>query len=366
MHSPRSGSVIMRCCPRSASATAVLLGLVLLVVAGCGAGSRSGPPPPQPAIGFVLAKTTEDFAREMDQGYRAGAQMAGGVQAMVTGTPTDDGPQQVELFKQLSATAHSGIAVAPSAPELFAGPMAQAAGNGLPVITVGGRPAPGAEVKLLVSNDSYALGQMLADETANRLPPNTTGTIVLGSTSPAHPGLDQRGAGMRDQLVRRLPSARVVGPFDTQLDDAPNLDAWRLLAAANPKAVAFLGTADIDAYNLARIKAESHGTWLAGGFGVDPRTLQGIKERQLDVVISPEHFLTAAGAGWVLAEHARGARPLPQGWIVIPGLAITSDNVEEIIRRQSSEANKFAWAKPQIEKIVNDPTHFLRPLDQAR
>ena len=103
-----------------------------------------------------------------------------------------------------------------------------------------------------------------------------------------------------------------------------------------------------------------------GPFGVDQRTLRAIKDGQLFAVVSPEHFVNTACAGWLMARHARDARPLPEGWLVTPGLVVTPANVDEIVSRQSSEAAKLAWAKPQLENIINNPTGFVRPLDQAR
>jgi ribose transport system substrate-binding protein len=357
----------MRIAPRSVTAPMLLVVLVLnLVLTGCGDQHKGGSPGERNTIGLVVSKTSSDFAREMGEGYRAGAQGIGGVQVMVTGPATDNGPDQVQRFEELTRGAKGGIAVAPSAPELFARPMAETQAGGTPVITVGGRPAPGSDVRLLVSNDSYGLGETLAEETVKRLPPDCACKIIIGSSSPSHPGLDQRAAGTRDALTRRLPKAQVLGPLDTQLEDSANLAAWRVLVNANPDAVAFLGTADIDAYNLAAIRAETRSRWLAGGFGVDRRTLQAIKDGQLFAAVSPEHFLNTAVAGRLMAEHARGARPLPEGWLVTPGLVVDPANVDDIIRRQSSEAGKLAWTKPQLENIISNQDRFLRPLDQAR
>jgi ribose transport system substrate-binding protein len=167
-------------------------------------------------------------------------------------------------------------------------------------------------------------------------------------------------------FAQRLPNVRVMGPFDTQLDPPANLSAWQVLVAANPDAVAFLGTGDLDAINLASIRTSTGGTWLAAGYSVDRRALQAVKDGQLFAVVSPDHFLTAAVAGWLLAEHAKDTRPLPEGWLATPSITVTAANVDEIIARQSSEANKLAWYRPQLDRMTRGPAGFLTPLDQAR
>jgi ribose transport system substrate-binding protein len=355
----------MRFRPRAAKMAVLAFGLVLaLGVTACvGAGVAPGE---RLKIGFLVQNTKFDFTKELSEGYRAGAEISGGVDTAVIGPPTHDGPRQIQLFKELTATAKGGIAVSVSAPELLARPLAEAAAsNGPPLIAVAGRPAPGPGITLLIENDNYELGSMLADEAIKRLPPQTSGKVILGTNQPALPALDQRAMGMRDQFARRLPNTRVLGPFDVQKDPQANLASWRLLVGANPDAVAFLATGDIDAISLATVRASTPGTWLTGGFSVDPRALQAVKDGRLSISISPEHFLKGVAGGWLLAEHAKRARPLPQGWLVTPGLAITFSNVDEIIRRQTSAANKLTGAQPQLDQIIATPERFLRPLDQS-
>ncbi len=339
------------------------LALALGLLSACGDAKTSDH---RPTIGFLSQNTGRDFSKEMSEGFRAGAQTSGGVEALVTGPPTHDGLAQVELFKELTPKAKDGIAVSAAAPELLARPMAEVVDSGTPVIAVaGGQIAPGAGVKLLIENDNYELGQLLADEVIGRLPPNGTGKVILGSNSPAQPALDQRATGMRDRFTQRLPSMRVMGPFDTQRDAPANQVAWQRLVVANPDAVAFLGTGDVDAVNLAAVHATG-GTWLAGGFSLDPQALRGVKDGHLVATVSGEHYLKGAVAGWLLAEHAKDARQLPEGWFVTRGLVVTSSNVDAITGRQSSEANKLGWFKPQIDTLTANLDQSLRPLDQVR
>lgn len=335
----------------------------LLALSGCAEEKTSGD---RPVIGFVSQNTSRDFSNEMSQGFTAGAGIAGGVEAVVTGPPTHDGLKQVELFRDLITRAKGGIGVSAVAPELLAGPTAEVVESGIPVIAVaGGQIAPGAGIKLLVENDNYELGRLLADEAIKRLPPDSTGKIVLGSNSPAMPALDQRAQGMRDRFTEKLPKARVTGPLDTQRDAPANLAAWKTVVEANPDALAFLGTGDVDAINLAAIRASTKGTWLAGSFSLDPKALQGVKDGQLFALVSAEHFLKGAVAGWLLAERAKGKAKLPEGWFVTPGLVVSSSNVDEIANRQSSD-NKATWFSQQVSSLTADVDAHLKPLDQVR
>jgi ribose transport system substrate-binding protein len=356
----------MRLQSRSVLAAAVSFGLVLaLGLTGCTGATGPFSSAERPKIGFLVQNTQFDFTKELSDGYRAGARISGGVESTITGPATHDASQQVELFNEMITTTKAGVAVSSSSPQVLAPPLARAAASGIPLVAVGGRPARGSGVRLLVESDNYELGQMLAAEMIKRLPPEATGKIILGTNRPALPALDERAMGMRDEFTRKLPKVRVMGPFDVERDPPANLRAWRLLVAANPDAIAFLGTGDMDAFNLASVRSSTNGSWLAGAFSVDPRALQAVKSGQLCASVSPEHFLKSAGAAWLLAEHAKGARRLPEGWLVTPGLAITASNVDDIIRRQSSEENKLAGSKPHLDRITANPGQFLRPLATA-
>ncbi len=348
-------------------AVRVVLPAVLLAVtgvSGCGGEKTSDDPP---TIGFLAQNDSRDFSREMSDGFRVGAEIAGGVRAELTGPDTHDGLKQVELLRDLAARAKGGIGVSAVAPELVAEPMAEVVGQGIPVMAVaGGQVAPGSEVKFMIENDGFDLGRTLADATADRLPADASGKIVIGSNSPAMPALDQRVLGMRSRLLERLPRLQVIGPLDTGRDATTNLATWQRLADANPDALALLGAGDVDAVNLAAVHAEKNAKWLAASFSIDPKALQGVKEGHLFATISAEHFLKGAVAGWMLAQHAKSGRKLPEGWFVAPGLVVQASNVDEIMRRQTSEATRLQAARPQIDALTADPMKHLRPLDQAR
>lgn len=312
-------------------------------------------------VSFVVANDQLNFAVEMMDGFRTGAGDVGGVKEVVVGPPTVDGPREVQLFKSVPKGSRDGVSVFTLSPELFADPLSAAVQAGVPVIAVDNPPGPGMHVSLFIGNDNYQLGQMLADETIRKLPGDATGKIIIGTSTPGVPVLDLRANGMRDEFHKRLPKVTVLGPFDTKQDVVANEAAWRVLVQSNPTALAFLGTGDADGWNLAAIRRSLHGTWLAGAYDLDPRSLQAVKSGDL-MLVSPEHFLKGAVAGWLQADHARNGTALPRGWILTPGLAVTSANIDAILARQVSLDARRAWFAPEVDDIVKHTRKYLRPL----
>ena len=103
----------------------------------------------------------------------------------------------------------------------------------------------------------------------------------------------------------------VVGSFDSKQDPLVNRSTWQTLVEANPDALAFLGTGDADAYNLADIRKATKGKWLAGVNDLDARSLAAVKRGDL-LLVSPEHFIKGAVAGRIQARTRRTARFCPR------------------------------------------------------
>jgi ribose transport system substrate-binding protein len=338
----------------------VLLPLLLAALTACSGQKASV----VPKVGFIVANSQLNFATEMANGFRAGVQDVGGVEDVVDGPPIVDGPRQLQMFEQMKQDAADGISVFTLSPDLFAGPLAEAAADGIPIIAVDNQPPPSSNITLFVGNDNYQLGQMLADEIVAQVPASAKGKIVLGNNSPGVPVLDQRAKGIRDRLQSKLPNVTVSGPFDTKQDVMANLAAWRTLVRANPGALAFLGTGDADGWNLAQIRRSTRAKWLAGAFDLDPKALAAVKDGDL-VLVSPEHYIKGDIAGRLQAQHAKDGTPLPAGWIYTPGLAVTKANVDSVTARQKSLEARRAYFTPLVTRILADPSS-LRPLDQAR
>jgi ribose transport system substrate-binding protein len=339
---------------------------LVLGVVGCGNGGKTESTT-KPRVAFVLVSTDLNFAKEMSTGFEAGVKQVGGVDCTVAGPSRMDNAGEAKIFQELlrSNQAKDGISLFQQAAEIFAPLIAEAHAKDIPMIAVDNKMDTTSKVDLFVGNDNYALGQTLADEAIGKLPADAAGTVVIGTPVPGIPVLEQRAKGMRDQFNERLPDVDVLGPFDSKQDPLVNLSTWKALVAANPDALAFLGTGDADAYNLASLRKEQKAKWLAGGFDLDPRSLQAVKDGDL-LLVSPEHYVKGAIAGRLQAQRAKDGKPLSKGWIYTPGLAVNQANIDEITRRQASAEAKAAWFKPHIDGILKEENKYLRPLSDAK
>jgi ribose transport system substrate-binding protein len=338
---------------------------LLLVLALAVTLSACGAAPSRAPVAFLAVDARQNFVREMSEGFTAGVDEVGGVSHAESGPDIGDVAAQLDMFRGYQRTHPGGLSVFTQNPELFAGPLSEATGAGIPVIAVTCPPAPGSGVTLYIGNDNYWMGRTLAAQLALRLPKDEPGLVVLGENMPGMPTLDQRVIGLRDEFQQRFPKLTVLGPFDTKLDPAANKEAWEVLVRANPKALAFIGTGEADGRNLAAIRIASRGGWAAGSFGLDQPSLDAVKTGNLTLV-SPEHFLQGAVAGRFQAMHAKTGAALPRGWIVISGIVVNATNIDAIIARQAWSGSKQDWFRPQIDDIAAHPARYLRSLSAVR
>jgi len=332
----------------------------MLASASLAACSSAPAKPRSNKIAVVVAGTKQEFGAEMMGGFTEGAEQVGGVDVRATGTDLVDGPKQVEIFEGLTATHPGGITAFSFTPDLLAPAQAAADAKGVPLIALDTPPAPSSNVKLLVANDNVELGRQLAATIAGQLPPSSKGTIVVGTTSPGAEVLDQRAQGMREEFAKRLPGVTVLGPLDTKQDPGQNLKAWRLLIKANKHALAFLGTGE-EAESLVKVRRETKGKWLAGAVTGAHDALLAVKAGDL-LTVSAEYRTEGMVAGRLQARHATTGEALPTGWITIPGVPITPDDVDEILARDADARSRNAWSRAMTDKILGDLTTYLRPL----
>jgi len=99
-----------------------------------------------------------------------------------------------------------------------------------------------------------------------------------------------------------------------------------------------------------------------GGGDVDPIALEAVKTGYVYALGDPYHYMKGYIAGTLLAQAAKSGKPLTAGWWN-PGQGIvTSENVEQIIKRESSPAAKYAFFAPLIKKELAEPSAYLKPL----
>jgi len=356
---------------RTIGALAMTLG-VTLGIAGCGEAESTRPAASAgtttPRVAFVGVANEQNFDKEMATGFTVAVRQVGGVESSVEGPARMDNAAEAKVFEEVLRTgkAPDGVTMHMQAADLFAPLLADAHAKNIPIIAVDNKMDPTSGVELYVGNDNYMLGQTLADQVIKQLPADAKGDVVIGTPVPGVPVLELRAKGIRDEFAKRLPDVDVLGPFDSKQDPLVNLTAWTNLVDSNPDALAFMGTGDADAYNLAGIRKKRKAKWLAAAFDLDPKSLAAVKEGNL-LLVSPEHFVKGAVAGRLQAQHAKDrARPLPKGWIYTPGLAVTRENIDEIMKRQASESSREAWFTPRVDEILRDQQTYVRPLNDAR
>ncbi len=64
------------------------------------------------------------------------------------------------------------------------------------------------------------------------------------------------------------------------------------------------------------------------------------------------------------AARAAEGDALPEGWIEIPGLAVTPDNIVQMMARQSTPAGRKAWFSAPVNKILDRLDENLRPMSE--
>jgi len=353
------------------SAMTMLALLLLTACSGLGSSTSSTVPttggknPASIHVGFITETTSEDFALEM----AAGAQYAANqyhVSAQIVAPPTINHQAAIGLFDGLTKTARDGIAVETLAPNLFTLPEANAVSGGIPVIAVDTVPLAGSRITTYIGNDNFSAGETLADAAINHIPTNARGNMLIGVDTPGVPVLDNRAQGIKQEFQRLRANLQVVGPFNSQQVTALNLVSWKNIIKNHSNIVACLGVGDPDNSSLAQIKQDDHGAYISGAFDLDPTALQAIVNGTNFGLVDPEHFLKGYVAMRLLIEHALSGKTIPQGWWNTGHLLVTQSNVQQIITRQQSLANKGQFYQPIAEKEFANPASYIKPVNQAK
>jgi ABC-type sugar transport system substrate-binding protein len=372
-------SVVMPSRTRSRCARAALAlraGAVALAVAACGGGDGGGSSAgagdggarkaaDDVTLAMITATTTQNAFQEMAFGARAAAGVEG-VRLNSAAPNGINGPQQVQLFQAAMQTAKDGIATETTTPDLFVRPFSQAAGRGIPQVSVDTPPPAGSRVETFVGNDNAEVGAVLATAMLDRIPAGATGEIVLGNPIPGLPVLDQRIAGMRRVLQAERPRIRLTGPFNTGAEPTQNFNAWTGIVKAHPNAIAYLDPGDQAVVSLARIQQQTGRKLLVGGADVDPVALQAVKDGRVYALADPEHWLKGYIAIALLARRARDGTALPKGWWNPGSALITARNVDQVLARQKDNATRTAYFKATVDRQLADPQRYLKPLPAGR
>jgi ABC-type sugar transport system substrate-binding protein len=316
-------------------------------------------------LAMITATTTQNAFQEMAFGAKAAAG-AEGVKLNSAAPNGINGPQEVQLFQAATQTSKDGIATMTTTPDLFVRPFAQAAARGIPQVSVDTPPPAGSNVTTFVGNDNVQVGRVLASAILEKVPENATGEIVLGNPIPGLPVLDLRVQGIKEVLRQKRPNIKLVGPLNTGPEPTQNFNAWRGIVKAHPNALAFLDPGDQAAVSLARIEQQTGRKLLVGGADVDPVALQAVKDGRVYALADPEHWLKGYIAIALLARRARDGTPLPKGWWNPGASLVTAKNIDDILKRQRSNATRAAWYKATVDKQLANPSRYVKPLPTGK
>jgi ABC-type sugar transport system substrate-binding protein len=344
--------------------------VVALVLSACGSSNSStgsttsssgstGSSGSSIKLAVVTASTTQNAFQEMADGAEAAAEHEG--VSISSSAPNGVNPtQEVSQFQAATHTAKNGVAIMTTAPEDFIRAYNQAVEENVPVVTMDAPPPTGSKVTTYVGNNNIAVGEGLATYMLKKLP--MSGEVVIGNDIPGLILLELRIKGMEKVLKKERPGLKIAGPYAVGSEPAENYDHWSNLVKSHPNAVAFLAPGDQDAVSMYRIQKQTGKHYLVGACDVDPIALEAVKGGYVDALGDPYHYMKGYIAGTLLAEHAKTGKPLTAGWWN-PGQGIvTSENVDEILKRESSPAAKYAFFEPLIKKELADPSAYLKPL----
>jgi ABC-type sugar transport system substrate-binding protein len=145
-----------------------------------------------------------------------------------------------------------------------------------------------------------------------------------------------------------------------------NYGRWENIMAANPDAVGAVGLCSMDITNLAQIKERSGGTWLIGGYDLDPPTLQAIKDGWAQVTLGQQEYLQGYLPVRMLAEHLINGTPLVEAWIEIPTEIVTAENVDDYVARQTDDQVQYDYYQEYLAENYADLEAVSRPYDDLR
>ena len=315
-------------------------------------------------LAIITASSTQNAFQEMDLGGKS----AGSHEGIDLKSAAPNGinpPQEVQLFQAATQTSKDGIGLMTTAPNLFVRPMAQAVDSGIPVIAIDAAPLPGSKVDTFVGNSNTDLGRNLATKMLEKIPADATGEVVMGNDIPGLPLLEARLNGMKEVIQKERPNLKILGPFNVGAEPTDNYNHWNALVKAHPNAVAYLAPGDQDAVSFNRISKTTGKKYVVGACDVDPIALQAVQNGNVYALGDPEHWLKGYVAIALLAQHGKDGKAIPKGWLNPGSGIVDSSNVAQIIARQKDNNTRYDFYKDTVNKILANPSAYIKPLDQA-
>jgi ribose transport system substrate-binding protein len=350
-------------------AAAIVAPLTLVALAACAdTGGGGGDEPIK--ITLVQGTTALPFAQITAAGATAAMEEVGGIDFDIAGPANIDPAAEVKIFQQVVATRPDGILLQELPPELFTRPVEDAEAAGIVVLPYTIAPAADSTSTSFVGDNGFDLGRAGAEAVADALieqfgSEDITGDIVTGICVPGLSVLTSRIDGFKERITERLPGVNVLDAFDSKGDPAQNFTVWQQAVSANPDAIAMMSPCEADVQNLIKIKEDSGAEWQLAGFDINEISLQGVRDGTIVGLYPQSSYMHGYVGARILAEALKNGTDLPKGWVEIPVVPVTADNVDEIAEREASDDAQAAFWQPYIDEIFSADPLVTRPLEEA-
>ncbi|WP_375386056.1 sugar ABC transporter substrate-binding protein [uncultured Microbacterium sp.] len=348
-------------------AAAVTAPLMLVSLAACSGSAGGGESGDDISITMVQGVTGLPFAQTAAAGAKAAIADVGGIGFDIAGPANIDPAAEVKIFQQVVSTRPRAILLHELPPELFTRPVEDAEAAGVVVLPYNIAPTADSSSTSYVGGSGADLGRMGADAMADQLikqagSEDVTGEIVTGICVPGLSVIQSRIDGFKERLAERLPNVVVLDPFDSKTDPAQDFTVWQQAVSANPNALGMMSPCEADVQNLIKIKRDSDADWLLAAFDINDEILKGYRDGLL-VSLTPEsHYMIGYVSARILAESLKNGTDLPEGWVEIPVVPVTDENIDAIEVREGSEEAQAAFWKPYIDDLFSKDPLVTRPL----
>ena len=172
----------------------------------------------------------------------------------------------------------------------------------------------------------------------------TEGLVIIGSCFPPALPLQDRDRGVRE-VFKGYPDI-VAETFDSTPVQDTNYAFWENIVVANPDIVAGIGLCTFEGPTFAKLMP------ILNPDGIDfvtitadliPETLDAMKAGYVDGAVGQHPYLQGYLPMYYLAKYALEGEPMPGGWVFLPAEAVSSENLEAILKRNSDKDAAVAW-----------------------
>lgn len=318
-------------------------------------------------ISLVLPATGTQFGDRLRYGAEAAAAtFNGAVQLKVTGPAQIDPSQEVQIFQNEVLGSPDAIIVGPIPASLFVEPALLAEEQGVKVAWMVVPPAAEVKTGLFVGNNEYEMGQAVGNIIADRIVakngPDAAGTVVPGICIPGLTNLEDRLAGARSALAKRLPKVVVAAEIKTGNERGENYAAWDQAIQSNPKGLAFYDACEPGMINLTKIKEDDKRDFTLVVWDTPEEVLAGLKRGTIAAAAPPSHFVSGYMAVYTVAKALLADKPIPNGWLRTPNRIVDAGTIDDVLKAEASAQSMLSFFKGDIDGLIANASAPLPPL----